>query len=163
MPRRDSSPGRACAALLAALVALPGSAAADESAPQLRALAEGLVGENKTIAPRPSVAVTAGGVTDLEDGGLAGEVEVGVTWGRYSTGLFSPMHLSRVALAGRISRLDRDTFVASAVAGRTVDDLLGRRALVVRDRAGRGGPQPRPHHRRGRHAPRAVGATCAAA
>jgi hypothetical protein len=125
VPRRDLRPVRAGAALLASLVISSGPARADESAPQLRALAEGLVGEIKTIAPRPSIAVTAGGVTDLEGGGMAGEVEVGVTWGRYSTGLFSPMHLSRIALAGRVSGLDLDTFVASALAGRTVDHLLG--------------------------------------
>ena len=114
------------AVLVPVLVAAwPGRAAASDSAPQFRALAEGLNGEKKTIAPRPSIALTGGGITDLEGGGLAGEVEVGVTWGVFSTGMFKPIRLWRIALAGRVSGLEPDTFAAAALAGRTVDDVLG--------------------------------------
>jgi hypothetical protein len=102
-----------------------GSASASESAPQLRGLAEGLVGRLVPVPPRVSIAFTAGALSDLEGIGAAGEIEVGVAWGVYSTGMFQPMHLWRLAVSGRASTLAPETATLALLAGRTVDDLIG--------------------------------------
>lgn len=117
---------RALVIAVSAVLGAPcGSASASESAPQLRGLAEGLVGRLVPVPPRVSIAFTAGAVSDLEGIGAAGEIEAGVAWGVYSTGMFQPMRLWRVAMSGRASTLDVETAALAALAGRTVDDLIG--------------------------------------